>query len=358
MTIECKDKEISIQDKEERMETIDFVITWVDGNDPVWQKERAKYKGEDAGDSGPERYRDWNLLKYWFRGVETFAPWVNQIHFVTFGHLPPWLNTDHPKLHIVRHEDFIPSEYLPTFSSRTIDFNLHRIKGLAEQFVYFNDDMFLTAPVSPSLFFLKGKPCDCAIMEATTVYASLEDGERVPLESLYVAPAIDLAIINRNFDKRKVVKDHWKLWLSPKNGKGIIKLFLLWRWNRFTGFRSKHIPYSYLKSSFDEVWNKEGEVLEHACRQRFRNPIDVSNRLITYWQIVSGQIALRSPQVGRRYSLASSSGIEKAITAIKTRKYKMICLNDEYHGDSFTTVSDQIREAFQTILPVKSSFER
>lgn len=340
------------------MEKIDFVITWVDGNDPVWQKEREKYKGRDTGDSRPERYRDWNLLKYWFRGVEAFAPWVNQIHFVTYGHLPPWLNTNHPKLHIVRHEDFIPSEYLPTFSSRTIDFNLHRIKGLAEQFVYFNDDMFLTAPASPSLFFSDGKPCDFPVMDICAISATLENGDRKQLEHLYLAPAIEVSIINRNFDKKKVVKDHWRLWLSPKNGKGVFKLFLLWKWKRFTGIKDLHIPYSYLKSSFNEVWSKEGEVLEHACRQRFRNQIDVSNRLISYWQIVSGQIAIRSPHVGKRYSLASNSGIEKAITAIKTQKYKMICLNDEYQGDSFTTVSDQIREAFQTILPTQSLFER
>ena len=72
---------------------IDFVIPWVDGSDPAWRKEKYKYMGIDEPDAGDERYRDMGLLKYWFRAVEAYAPWVNQIHFITWGHLPDWLNT-------------------------------------------------------------------------------------------------------------------------------------------------------------------------------------------------------------------------------------------------------------------------
>jgi len=118
-------------------EPIDFVICWVDGNDPEWQKQKNYYDTSQQTDSREIRYRDWDNLQYWFRGVEKYASWVNKIHFVTWGHLPQWLNTDHPKLNIVRHEDYIPKKYLPTFSARPIEVNLHRIKGLAEHFVFF-----------------------------------------------------------------------------------------------------------------------------------------------------------------------------------------------------------------------------
>ena len=91
---------------------IDFVITWVDGQDDVWRKQKASYSHTEEEDDSEERYRDWNLLQYWFRGVEEFTPWVRKIHFVTCGHLPTWLNTEHSKLHIVRHEDYIPKEFL------------------------------------------------------------------------------------------------------------------------------------------------------------------------------------------------------------------------------------------------------
>ena len=51
-------------------------------------------------------------------------------------------------------------KYLPTFNANTIELNLHRIEGLAEQFVYFNDDMFITDHVKPEDFFRDGHPMD------------------------------------------------------------------------------------------------------------------------------------------------------------------------------------------------------
>ena len=150
-------------------EIIDFVITWVDGSDPEWQWEKKKYvtaeQEEDDGVAGKIRFADNGLLRYWFRGVEKFAPWINRVFFVTFGHLPNWLNINHPRLTIVRHDEFIPAECLPTFNSSAIALNLHRIPGLAEQFVFFNDDMYLTAPVQPDIFFRNGYPRDMAVMD-------------------------------------------------------------------------------------------------------------------------------------------------------------------------------------------------
>lgn len=133
---------------------IDFVILWVDGNDPDWQAEKSRYQSEKEDDSNTvNRYRDWNLLPYWFRAVENFAPWVRKIHFVTWGHVPKFLQLENSKLHIVRHDEFIPEDYLPTFSSHAIEMNIHRIPGLAEHFVYFNDDMFLLRPFEKEDFF-------------------------------------------------------------------------------------------------------------------------------------------------------------------------------------------------------------
>lgn len=125
------------------MDKIDFVLPWVDGSDSAWIKQRNEYLGIKNDQTQDSRFRDWENLQYWFRGVEKFAPWVNHIYFVTWGHIPSWLNTDHPKLTVVKHEDYIPKQYLPTFSSHPIELNMHRIRGLSEQFVYFNDDTFI-----------------------------------------------------------------------------------------------------------------------------------------------------------------------------------------------------------------------
>ena len=80
---------------------IDFVITWVDMDDPKWKKEFYKYSDKidnSVNELSEARFRDYGFLKYWFRGVEKFAPWVRKIHFVTSGQKPDWLNTLHPKI--------------------------------------------------------------------------------------------------------------------------------------------------------------------------------------------------------------------------------------------------------------------
>lgn len=134
---------------------IDFVILWVDGNDQNWLSEKFNYLSEsDKLNNNDSRFRDWELLRYWFRAIEENAPWFNNIYFITYGHVPIWLNLENKKLKVISHKDFIPEKYLPTFNSNVIELNLHRINTLNEQFVLFNDDFFLNKKVSPN-FFLK-----------------------------------------------------------------------------------------------------------------------------------------------------------------------------------------------------------
>ena len=182
----------------ENQKPIDFVIIWVDDNDPKWRAEKSKYDGNVGGNSNSEvRYRE----------VEKFAPWVNKIHFVTWGHLPKWLDTSNPKLHIVNHKDYIPEEYLPTFSSHTIELNIHRIEGIADQFVYFNDDMFITAPTKPEDFFKDGKPCDTFALDCICFNK----------DSAGFFNGANITIINEHFDKDKACKENFGKWFNPKN---------------------------------------------------------------------------------------------------------------------------------------------
>lgn len=112
--------------RDNNMGGIDFVITWVDGNDQRWRAKKEKYMEalteDDRRRNTEARYRDMGLLKYWFRGAEKFAPWVNRIYFVTCGQAPAWLDTTHPKLRMVQHSDYMDEEALPTFNSNAIEF--------------------------------------------------------------------------------------------------------------------------------------------------------------------------------------------------------------------------------------------
>ena len=140
--------------------TIDFVVTWLDSSDPAWQKEFVKFKKETTESTESARFRNLDIFNYWFRAVEQFAPWVNKVFLVTNGTFPKWINRSHPKLVLVKHSDYIPEEFLPTFNSITIELFMHKIKGLSEHFVYFNDDFFLNSPTKPELFFCNGLPRD------------------------------------------------------------------------------------------------------------------------------------------------------------------------------------------------------
>lgn len=344
---------------------IDFVITWVDGSDPAWQAQKAQYSAPKKaaapkGDSRNTRYRDWDNLQYWFRAVEKFAPWVNRIHFVTWGHLPKWLNTEHPKLNIVKHTDYIPEEYLPTFSSRPIDMNLHRIPGIAEHFVYFNDDMFLTQPVKPEDFFLNGLPRDSAIQQPIRFdRPGVKKGDKAKKVTNYMAPAYNMIVINFHFDKRQVMKQHRDKWFARCYGKGNLKNWMLNQWSYFPGFVNCHIPYSYCKATYEEVWDKEFDTLNQACIHKFRQESDVNHQVFSYWQMASGNFAPRSPHIGRQFFLTSDEKRNQALyDALNRQTYKMICMNDDVYGENFEQVMEHVNRCFAALLPDKSGFER
>lgn len=331
--------------KDQEEYPIDFVITWVDGNDPEWQKEYFKYKGLE-GDQRAYRFRDMNVLQYWFRGVEKFAPWVNKVFFVTCGQRPLWLNTDHPKLVCVNHKDYIPEQFLPTFSSQAIEVNFHRISGLSEHFVYFNDDMFLTTPTVPRDFFRNGLPCDSAVINYIAP-------RREPLN---LVPVVNTAAINRNFVKKEVMRAQAAKLFTGKYHKYLLKniQFIMGKW--FPGFKYFHLPSSFLKSVFAEVWEKEPELLTRTSEHKFRVMTDCNQWLFQNWQICSGKFMPRDTEAGYYGAMETVEEIKRTAAAIKRGKYKMVCANDAME-EYFDVVQKELREAFESILPEKSSFE-
>ena len=331
---------------------IDFVILWVDGNDPAWQAEKALYEHTDRTESGRiNRYRDWGLLPYWFRAVEKYTPWVNRIHFVTWGHLPPFLNTDDPRLHIVKHRDFIPAQYLPTFNSHAIEMNIHRIPGLSEHFVYFNDDMFLLRPMQQEAFFREGLPCTC--------------GSEKPMEfrgnpAAWIHAAVnDLALVNTHFPKRMAVRQYGSKYRSSVyRKKDNIRTWILEQIypDYFTGFRNLHAPAAYRKRTFRELWEAEADRLDASCSNRFRGCDQINQWAALWWQIASGQFcpAVIDNQVG----VVTEDSVSGLCHTIEGQKHDFICLNDPEDEVNYELLSRKLRDAFEMILPDRSSFEK
>ena len=327
---------------------IDFVIPWVDGSDPEWRRVHDRYvtsgDEEDYGRSAPIRFRSWDNLQYWFRGVEAFSPWVRRIHFVTWGHVPSWLNLENPKLHIVKHKDYIPAKYLPTFSSHVIELNLHRIEGLSEHFVYFNDDTFILKDVRPADFFRNGLPCDSAAFNAISL----------PPTSTMAPSIYNTAVLNRHFTKRKILAKHPFKWFNPVYGSDVLRTLCLIPWPRITGLMEPHLPNSFLKSTYETIWRLEPEVMDRVSSHKFREPTDVSQWLIRDWQIASGNFVPRSPKIGKRFIQQVD---DEVVGFIMGQRSKLICVNDDATEESFESEKKRLINAFDAILPYRSSFE-
>ncbi len=136
---------------------IDVVFSWVDGTDQAFLSSRAGWLTDARlgdGDSADARIRQIDELRYALRSVDQNAPWVRRIFIVTDTRLPGWLIAGHPKVTVVRaSEHFSDPAALPTFNSHAVETQLHHIDGLAEHFLYCNDDMFFGRPVPASVFF-------------------------------------------------------------------------------------------------------------------------------------------------------------------------------------------------------------
>lgn len=345
--------------KEKNTDKIDFVITWVDGNDQTWLKSKRQYESaylSDDCEKSNARYRDWNNLKYWFRGVEKYAPWVNRVFFVTAGHIPQWLATDYDKLKIIRHDEFIPQEYLPTFSSHPIELNLFRITELSEQFVYFNDDMFLVSETKPETFFEYGLPCDEAVLNV-----------HCPQESIIIhtIAANDAGVINEHFNMKEIVNNNIRKWFHYSYGlNNLLQNGILFSCPRFPGFKQYHCPQPLLRSTCNAVWSAD-KSLHATSLNKFRQKTDVNQWVFREWAIATGQF-FPSP-IHKRTRLVAfdsmeySSAIAEIKKALHDNMVKMLCINDfDHDGDKFDIIQamNDVGALLEEKFPEKSAFER
>ncbi len=328
------------------MEEIDFVITYVNADDEEWNRSRERYSKEGLCDDGIVRYRDWGLLKYWFRGVEKFAPWVKKIHLVMSGKVPDWVDVKNPRLHVVYHEDYIPKECLPTFNSNVIEMFFDRIEGLSEHFVYFNDDFFLHDKVSANFFFKNGKPCDMLAFQPVVA-----NPENPVMSHIYLNNSL---VLSKYFNKRKEVFAHpgryFKIGYPPLY---FFYNLLEMAFPLYTGFFTAHGAMPFCKASFRELWEKESDYFSEVSLNRFRSERDISPYLFREWQKLTGNFAPCNITRSFHYYGVSDRRLTKEI---RDGKAKIICINDE-NIENWKERKAEIIDAFEEILPKQSSFE-
>lgn len=292
---------------------MDAVITYVDGRDPLWLEDYRKYVNTSVN---AKRFRDWGTLKYLLRGIQTHIPFIRNVYLVVAreSQVPDWV--DRNELKIVLHRDIIPEEYLPTFNCNTIELFLHRIPGIDEEFLNFNDDIFPVADCRPEDFFENGSP---VVWHTRCLFAL----------NLYKKMA-------RNTDRkaRKIA------------GAGKSPFFM----------RPQHTVSSMLKSVCDEVFGKlEPEIL--ASLSRCREEKNLLQYLFSDYLFHCGKTVRRKIS-NRHFSLAASS-VGSIASFLNAPDRKLVCINDvTMSDDKFDMVQKALLETFEGILPEKSRFEK
>ncbi|WP_316307964.1 stealth family protein [Clavibacter michiganensis] len=277
---------------------IDMVFSWVDGNDPEFQKRRAERMKDvvvGEGDDSEARFRQIDELKYALRSVYLFAPWVRRIFIVTDSPKPSWL-ADHPAVTFVRSEEFFTDPAaLPTNNSQAVESQLQHIPGLSEHFLYSNDDMFFGRPVQPGMFFSPGGITKF-IEASTRIGLGDNDSDRSGFENS--------ARVNRRL--------------------------LMDRFGRLITRHLEHAATPLRKSVLLELEQEFAEDFHRTQLSRFRSSTDISvtNSLYHYYAQMTARAVQQENAKVAYVDTTSRAGLDLLPGLLKRRSQDFFCLND------------------------------
>lgn len=306
---------------------VDYVFPFVDNNDPTWFKDYTFYKQQDEDRineftskdtrfvknyaTGLQRFRSNGILKYTFRSIEKNLPFINKVHMLVAGpgQVPKWVDTK--EVDIIYHEEFMPKDLLPTFSSSEIEMFLPKLPRVTEHFIYGNDDTLIMKKQILKYWFLNNKPVSFINVR--------------PVKDTFAGD-----IFRRN--------DY--LLVAPKDFP-IIK---------DTCIDTQHCPEPYRLSLMQECYEKYEKEILSSCT-RFREDNKNYNQYI--WQgynFFNNNLYLK-----KRKRLTMS--LENINDSTNLQDYSTICVNDsnEYlYEDNLKLLLNKL----QNIFPEKSKYEK
>lgn len=308
---------------------VDLVYLWVNGNDPKWQAKRNAVIGNVETKSAVNckgRYADNDELKYSLRSVELYAPWIRNIYIVTDDQVPEWLDTSHPKIHIVDHKDIMPQQSLPCFNSCLIEHFIYRIPGLSEHFLYSNDDMYFNKPVTPESFFAPdGLPY---------VRFNRRWFRKIGLwirEHIQKKPLSNYNITIQR--AARLVEDKYGVYVSGK---------------------AHHNIDAYLKSNCEHTAEVFKDEIGATLTNHVRNSNDVQRSIYSYAPLAEKRAHLL--YVTQKTSLRLHIQNEKHYAKLEKYNPMLFCMNDS----QFAQDADRLRskQYLEKRFPVKSKFEK
>lgn len=297
----------------QKQQQMDAIITYVDGLDPLWQKDYEAYFKTPAL---TKRFRDWGTLKYLLRGIEKHMKFVENVYLLVSrdSQVPQWADTG--RLKIVRHTDIMPQDKLPTFNSCMIEMFLHRIPGLSEEYLYFNDDMFPISGCSREDFFPQGKGAisfERHLFAGSSYKECSRDSHSLALRALGRKPA--------------------RTYLRPQ-----------------------HTVSPMLRSCCEELYAKEEQAILDSCT-RVRSKGNFNQYAFLDYMYYSGKAVSR--RQSSRYCSIAVTPFRKITESIIRPSSKIICINDvRLSDDKYAKYRQLLLEAFEKAFPEKSAFEK
>jgi hypothetical protein len=307
---------------------VDVVFTWVDGDDPAWRDQFSTWTRREGRDEHrdvsitPGRYRSRDELRYALRAVWFYCGWVRRVFVVTNGQEPPWL-VDDDRLRIVTHAEILPDDALPTFNSHAIESALHHIDGLAEHFVYLNDDVFIGRPLRPEHFFTpSGLP------------RVFQSGARIPGFEDDGTRAVDAAA----FRGRELLQQAF---------------------GRVPGTKPYHAPFPLRRSTNDEIEARFPDVVGRTARSRFRDPRDLSlaASFAPHYGLATGRAVLG--EIVAEYAHLESPRLDWTLDRLRLgRGADTFCLNETEEPGDQDQIDEVIADFLEAYFPIPSGWER
>jgi glycosyltransferase involved in cell wall biosynthesis len=307
---------------------VDAVYTWVDGDDPAWDAAREARLAEVTGtaltrqSSGRARFVSRDELRYSLRSLHLFAPWIRTIHLVTAGQVPGWL-VDHPRINLVHHRDILPPDALPTFNSHAIESSLHKIPGLAEHFVYLNDDFLLARPQRPQRFF---DPSGHTAVFLSAGNIGVDDQPDA-------APWLKAA-----WNNRRLLRETF----------GVVSTHSL-----------AHAPYAHRRSVLEEIERRFPDEVGRTARSPFRSDDDISmlSSFAQHYGLMTGTAVVGSAET--TYVNISANDVVRRLRGLKDRARDFICFGDHHdHALHPAALREVLDDFYSFYLPVRAPWEK
>jgi hypothetical protein len=246
---------------------LDAVITWVDGNDLKHREKMSKYledKNSLSNKSVRMRYDQVDEIEFAAKSILKYAKFVRNIFIVTDNQTPDLLKDiekakkEYPTVFIVDHKTIFEGyhQYVPTFNCLPIESLLYKIPGLAEYFLYLNDDLFLLRETNVSDFFINNKPVIRGFW--TNLY-----------EDIWYKKV--QKIVYKFIDKES--KEN--IYGFKKGQQNIAKILGFKKYVRLD-----HTIAPLRKSTYDNYYIKNPEILDLNIKHRFRHPEQYTNQAL------------------------------------------------------------------------------